>query len=445
MNKHFTLITLTLVFALLLSACQGASLNGNGNELKASGTISATEVRVAAELGGAVAAVMVEEGGSVMPGDPLFRLDDTLLLAQQVQATAAISVAEAAVNTARAGLESARIQYEMSRNAARLQDRQNRATAWQAPLPEEFSLPVWYYQKSEAVSAAKAEASDAKSALDTEQANLQTLLESAAHKDFSDTERRMGKAQATFLIAQEILDQAKAQVAENKANLESYAQKQFDAAKAELNAVQSTYSRMLTTQAATDILEARGRVAVNQARYEAALDGLDQLLTGDQSLQVRAGEAGVAQAEAALAQAEAARVQAQSAVKVIETQLAKTVVKAPIPGVVVARNVEPGEVVSPGSTVIVIGQLAEVMLTVYIPETQYGRVALGDEVNITVDSFPGKTFAGTVVNIADKAEFTPRNVQTVEGRRATVFAVKLLVPNPDLKLKPGMPADVVFP
>jgi len=50
----------------------------------------------------------------------------------------------------------------------------------------------------------------------------------------------------------------------------------------------------------------------------------------------------------------------------------------------------------------------------------------------------------TVVHIADEAEFTPRNVQTVEGRRATVYAVKLDVPNPESKLKPGMPADVTF-
>jgi hypothetical protein len=61
-----------------------------------------------------------------------------------------------------------------------------------------------------------------------------------------------------------------------------------------------------------------------------------------------------------------------------------------------------------------------------------------------VDSFPGETFSGTVVYISDQAEFTPRNVQTVEGRKTTVYAIKLNVPNADLKLKPGMPADVTF-
>jgi HlyD family secretion protein len=61
-----------------------------------------------------------------------------------------------------------------------------------------------------------------------------------------------------------------------------------------------------------------------------------------------------------------------------------------------------------------------------------------------VDAYPGVTFTTTVVHIADQAEFTPRNVQTVEGRRTTVYAIKLDVPNPDDKLKPGMPADVSF-
>jgi len=143
-------------------------------------------------------------------------------------------------------------------------------------------------------------------------------------------------------------------------------------------------------------------------------------------------------------QAEAALAQAEAALNALDIQLEKTVVRAPISGVVLNRNLEAGETVTPGSIVIVIGQLAEVELVVYISETEYGQVHLGDQASITVDSFPGETFSGAVVHISDTAEFTPRNVQTVEGRRATVYAIKLIVPNPELKLKPGMPADVTF-
>jgi ABC-type sulfate/molybdate transport systems ATPase subunit len=109
---------------------------------------------------------------------------------------------------------------------------------------------------------------------------------------------------------------------------------------------------------------------------------------------------------------------------------------------ILARHLEVGEMVAAGSTVLVIGQLDEVEVTVYIGETAYGQVELGQPARVAVDSFPGTEFAGTVIRIADQAEFTPRNVQTQEGRRSTVYAVDIRVPNPDRKLKPGMPADV---
>jgi len=69
---------------------------------------------------------------------------------------------------------------------------------------------------------------------------------------------------------------------------------------------------------------------------------------------------------------------------------------------------------------------------------------LNQRATVTVDSFPGQEFEARVVYIADEAEFTPRNVQTAEGRRSTVFAVRLSIADPTGLLKPGMPADVVF-
>ena len=91
-----------------------------------------------------------------------------------------------------------------------------------------------------------------------------------------------------------------------------------------------------------------------------------------------------------------------------------------------------------------IAPLDELKLTVYISEENYGEVKLGQSVEIQVDSFPGEKFQGVVVYIADQAEFTPRNVQTVEGRKTTVYAIKILVDNPTGELKPGMPTDVIF-
>jgi multidrug resistance efflux pump len=161
-------------------------------------------------------------------------------------------------------------------------------------------------------------------------------------------------------------------------------------------------------------------------------------------MQVKSAEAAMNQAQAAVGQANAALEQAKAASAVLEVQLAKTVLSAPISGTILTRNVEPGEMASPGGTLLVIGELATVNLTVYIPEDRYGEVMLGQQVSISVDSFPGETFTGAVTHIADQAEFTPRNVQSVDGRLTTVYAVEIEVPNPDLKLKPGMPADAVF-
>ncbi|HEY9076114.1 MAG TPA: efflux RND transporter periplasmic adaptor subunit [Anaerolineaceae bacterium] len=117
-------------------------------------------------------------------------------------------------------------------------------------------------------------------------------------------------------------------------------------------------------------------------------------------------------------------------------------VYSPIGGVVLTRAIEPGEIATPGGTLLVVGDLRTLTLTVYVPEDRYGQIALGQTYPVSVDSFPGQAFPGVVTYIAGKAEFTPRNVQTVQGRKNTVYAVRLALDNPNLALKPGMPADV---
>ena len=113
-------------------------------------------------------------------------------------------------------------------------------------------------------------------------------------------------------------------------------------------------------------------------------------------------------------------------------------------GVILTRNVEPGEFVQPGAVAFTMANLDELTITVYVPEDQYGNISLGQEAAVTVDSFSNETFDAVVTQIADQAEFTPRNVQTVEGRSSTVYAIKLKVTDSEGKLKIGMPADVVF-
>lgn len=93
---------------------------------------------------------------------------------------------------------------------------------------------------------------------------------------------------------------------------------------------------------------------------------------------------------------------------------------------------------------MVVATLDALTLKVYVPEDRYGQVALRQSYPVTVDSFPNETFQATVKNISDKAEFTPRNVQTTDSRKTTVYAITLDLASSDGKLKPGMPADVHF-
>jgi multidrug resistance efflux pump len=119
-------------------------------------------------------------------------------------------------------------------------------------------------------------------------------------------------------------------------------------------------------------------------------------------------------------------------------------VYATVNGIVIDRAAEPGEIVAAGTTLVTIGDLDDLTLTVYVPEDRYGQIILGQVCQVTADSFPGRTFKGTVTHIADQAEFTPRNVQTTDSRKTTVFAIRLSLDPSGGLLKPGMPGDVRF-
>jgi len=192
--------------------------------------------------------------------------------------------------------------------------------------------------------------------------------------------------------------------------------------------------------------------------YQEARLGYYARLAGDQSLGVQAAAAGLAQAEAQVGQAEAALAQAkaqvayaeknlaqaQAARSAIEQQIQRLTIRAPIDGTILVRTVDPGEVIQPGVVGITLGILTDLRITVYLPENQYGKVHLGDRAEVRADSFPDETFEAEVIRIADEAEYTPRNVQTQEERQTTVYAITLSVKGTEGKLKPGMPADVIF-
>ena len=188
----------------------------------------------------------------------------------------------------------------------------------------------------------------------------------------------------------------------------------------------------------------RAEASAAQSLWLASLERLQRLRTGEQSFDWRLAQVRVDQARAAKAQAEAGLRLAEADTATLDLQIARLTLEAPAAGIVLARSVEPGEVLQPGAPAMTIGLLDSLTITVYLPEDRYGEVSLGDEAVVTVDSFPGAEFTAVVTRIAEEAEYTPRNVQTEEGRRTTVFAVELSVNDDQGRLKPGMPADVLF-
>ena len=133
--------------------------------------------------------------------------------------------------------------------------------------------------------------------------------------------------------------------------------------------------------------------------------------------------------------------QAQASLRLTETQLSYTVLHSPIPGVVLVKSGETGEVVNPGTSILTLADIESVWLKAYIPEPDLSRIKWGQEVSITTDLKPQKIYKGKISFISSQAEFTPKQIQTEKERVTLVYRIKIDIPNPDRELKPGMPAD----
>lgn len=142
--------------------------------------------------------------------------------------------------------------------------------------------------------------------------------------------------------------------------------------------------------------------------------------------------------ETAARRAEAARAR----VAEIEAQLVDTRILAPASATVMAKLVEPGELVAAGRPLATLVNLEDLFVRAYVPERDVGKVRLGNPVRISVDAFRDRAFSGKVTEIAQQAEFTPTDVHMKDEREKLVFGVKVAIDNPEGLLKPGMFADV---
>lgn len=425
--------TLRLIIAAAvvigLAAAGGWLLLSQGragdHALTASGTIETRVVDLASDISGRVLEVLVEEGQSVEAGQALARLDDAALQTQFAQAQAALDTAQASYDLLAAGP-----------TAEQLRQAQAALDGAQAQLDAMRAGP-----RAEQVTQAEASLAAAQAALDE-------VVKGPSDHDIAQARLAVDQAKDGLWAAQASRDG----ICGNKM-LPSY---QCDGAQAQVAAaetgVQQAETALAQLQAgASEETIAQAREAVRAAEAQLALarqpfTSYDEAAAAAQveaaQAQFDALEAGPRAQQLAAAQGQVAAAQAQ--VQAIELQLEKVTVTAPTDGVILSCSIEPGEMAMAGATLFQIGRLSTLEVTVYLPEEEFARVTPGETATLRVDAYPDREFQATVLRIADQAEFTPRNVQTIEGRKDTVFAVRLSIANPDLALKPGVPADVTF-
>lgn len=412
------------------------------DSLSATGTVEAESVRIAPEVGGRLVDVRAELGEAVAAGQILLVLDDSLLQAQIEMANAGLSLAEDGVRAAEASVAAARLQHEIAAAVARLEDAGRRARVWRETAAGDIDWPTWYLGDEERLAAAQESVAHAEAELKDASARLESLLKAPVNEPMRTAEQRLARAQAEYLAADAAYGRAR--VAWDPFDLLDASRRDRDEAEAERDEAQEAFDELLEGDAYAEIRDARAEVAQREAVLDAALVYRDSLWVGDLALPVQLAEASLRQTEATAARAASTLSQAKAELALLETQRERLTVAAPRDGVVLARSANPGEVLSPGTPALTLGDLTDLTITVFLAEDRYGEVRLGQAASIAVDSFPDVSFEGRVVRIADRAEFTPRNVQTETGRRSTVFAVQLAIQDPSGRLKPGMPADVVF-
>lgn len=433
------------------------------SSLTASGYIEATQITVAAEVGGLITELPVNEGEQVKAGQVLAAINTDLLEAQQAEAEAALAVAQKQLALIEAGARAEDIAtLEAAVKVAEAQ-REAAYQSWQDTIalrdnPQELDLQI--------------------SAAQTQLAMAEHRIEQLAPlKDAAELVSALRERQVKIIeegrnfhieIPRNPQDFSLPDNVDLREDIKGAAP--GDDIRAHYNFPEGTKRQAWAgwNLASSEVWSAWTGLNGAVAGQDAAQQNLDNLLTlrnSPQQLQVQAAQAETAfhQAEAAVAVAQANLkliqagappeqieimrtnvAQAQAALDALQVQRQKYTLSAPGAGMILDLPVHTGELAQPGRALLTLGDLSTVDLKLYLPETEMGRVKLGQSVEVTTDTFPGETFTGQVIWISDEAEFTPKNVQTKEQRVNTVFAVKVRLVNPEQKLKPGMPADAVL-
>jgi HlyD family secretion protein len=380
-------VLVLLIIACLLIYFVWIRKGVRDGEIITSGHIEVTEVDMSFRLQGHVARLWVDEGARVKKGDVLAELDQEPIRERRDQAIAAVREFEAKVAS--------------------------------------LSLSTNIRQD-----VLDAEVKKAQAAVSAADARYQSLKTGSREEEIAEVAATRDKARTEW----------ENRVADFKRIKDLYEGKIVSA---------SQYDNALTgaeaSRAAYLAAEERYKLVKAGPRKEAVMEGKANLAGSGAALSAaEAGSREVEKMKLDLRALHSQLDQARAALAIAEDDLRKSTLYAPFNAFVTVKDTEEKEFVQPGTPVVTIADLDEVWVKTYVPETQLGRVRLGQEADVLSDTFLGKVYRGKVTFISPEAEFTPKNVQTKEERVKLVYRIKVTLTNPNQELKAGMPVDVII-
>ncbi len=242
--------------------------------------------------------------------------------------------------------------------------------------------------------------------------------------------KKNGYRQEDIATAQADLDRAKADEIRTHLDFDRY---------------EALAKKDLVSKQQRDTAEANWKVAV--AQQQSAQHKLDELQRGYRPEEIASAEAHYHQTQANLEKLERGNRRedvdlAKGAYAYDEARFRERQVVAPSAATVEVLDVRPGDLIAPNTPIATLLEKDQIYVRIYIPETQIGRVKLGQKAEVRVDSFPSTAVDGIVEQINQQAEFLPRNVQTREERVHQVIGIKIRIDDPAGRVLAGMAADV---
>lgn len=284
------------------------------------------------------------------------------------------------------------------------------------------------------------------------EANLEKLVKGARPEEIQ-------QAQARAINAQAALQESRAgarheQIAAADARLRA-AQATAEKARTDADRIRKLTTSGAATQADLDNVETRQREST--AQRDAAEQTFLELRNGVRQEELRQAQARALEAEASarlvkagsreedIKAARGAVEAARGRLQAVETLIDELKIKAPRAARVESLDLRPGDILLPNATAATLLEEDQLFVRIYVPETLIGHVKVGQEVPVTVDSFPGRQFKGVIEHVNAIGEYSPRNLQTADERADQVFATRVGLREGRDALKAGMAAFIRVP